>query len=457
MLHGKVLSITNFLQALIFVATILIFSLPVNSAEIIIHDAGIYNDFYGVNRFFANGGNREIVAVSGVVTPSPDTGLTPGVSTSVSTTHPSLNPEVSPIGLFYNGPTHDPVSGVIGGAGLANTYYGVLLRQAFIDAPQFQTGWSINASNPEVDGGTAVSRLLPTLDLELSPEIVTNVAISGEQETPTFSWQSAVDSVHNKTSIAIWRTDVPAVEEGGFPTLVHVDFVDPTASSFTIPEALNRGVDGNTALDPDGHYMIGIQLDVFEEDVEGNLIFSYEGLRGRARSFHEFSPSVAQPDGEVFLPEVDPGGGFNFNVDVTEGEAIFIDPFVAIGYDYEVGLNDPLFASVILPEIGDDIFELYLFDDILNDFVFEDTLQAGIEFLFDTPVSIFRILGIEIGAGLDPSDPTAFVTGLKFNGTGTFTGSMTPISVSVPEPGILGLFALGFASMLVRRRKLILV
>lgn len=453
MLHREISSIRNLLQAGFFAAMVLTLSSAVNSTEIIIHDAGIYNDFYGVNRFFADGGNRQIVAVSGVVTPSPDTGLTPGAGTSVYVTHPSLSTDFSSIDLFYNGPTHAPDSGVIGGAGLANSYYRALSRQAFIDYPVFESEWSVNASNSEINGGTAVSRLLPTLDLQLSPAIVTNVAISGAEETPTFSWRSDVDSIHNKTTIAIWRTDVPAVEEGGSPTLVHVDFVDPTASSFTIPEALNRGVDGNTALDPDGHYMIGIQLDVFEEDGAGDPIFSYEGLRGRARSFHEFSPSVAQPDGEVFLPEVDPGGGFNFNIDVADGEAIFIDPFVAIGYDYEVGLNDPLFASVLLPEIGDDIFELHLFDDTVNDFVFAELLQAGLEFFFDDPVSIFRILGIETGAGLDPTDPAGFVTGLTFDGSGTFTGSMTAISVSVPEPGILGLLALGFASILVRRRK----
>ena len=53
-------------------------------------------------------------------------------------------------------------------------------------------------------------------------------------------------------------------------------------------------------------------------------------------------------------------------------------------------------------------------------------LAAGTEYFFaGTGVARFRIDGIETAAGLNPSDPTAFVTTLTFAGSGRFTGTMT--------------------------------
>ncbi len=42
-------------------------------------------------------------------------------------------------------------------------------------------------------------------------------------------------------------------------------------------------------------------------------------------------------------------------------------------------------------------------------------------------MDFFRILGIEITAGLDPNNVTAFITKLTFTNQGRFTGTMTPI------------------------------
>jgi PEP-CTERM motif len=70
----------------------------------------------------------------------------------------------------------------------------------------------------------------------------------------------------------------------------------------------------------------------------------------------------------------------------------------------------------------------------------------------------FRVLGIETSAGLDPNDPTAFVTGLSFTGAGQFTGTMTPFTAEapapVPEPATLLLFGTTAAGLgLVRWRQ----
>lgn len=450
--HLEISRVTNLLQASVIAVTLLGAFAPANAGEITIHDVSLYNDHYGINQWFGGASDETFANFRAFVTPSPDTELPLGADTSVVATHSNLNTDLF---IGYNGPTHAPQFGVTGGAGFSNSYNRLIPQQFFIDNPIFQSGWAVEASNPNVNGGTAVSSALPNLDISLTPDIVKNVAISGTSEAPTFSWKLPDESLHNQMSIGIWRIDVPAVEAGGFPTLVHAALGTPGQQAFDVPDTLNLGVEGNATLDPDGHYMIGIQLDVYEEDAQGDPQLSFDGLRGRARSFHEFSPSVAQPDGPVELPQVDTDGTFHFDFTVDENETYFIDPLVAVGYDYEIGIGDPLFASFILPEIGDDFFDLYLFDETLNDFVFEAVVEAGIEFIFSSPVALFRILGIETGAELDPSDPAAFVTGLTFNDSGNFTGTMTPISVFVSEPGALGLLALGFASLRLRRRKAI--
>ena len=43
------------------------------------------------------------------------------------------------------------------------------------------------------------------------------------------------------------------------------------------------------------------------------------------------------------------GGAYVFSVDVVPNVPIFIDPAVAVGYDYEIGKGDPRIATVRLP------------------------------------------------------------------------------------------------------------
>ena len=68
-------------------------------------------------------------------------------------------------------------------------------------------------------------------------------------------------------------------------------------------------------------------------------------------------------------------------------------------------------------------------------------------------VSRFRVLGVETGAALDPTDTTAFVTGLSFVGDGNFTGTQTPIVANaVPEPSSALIWAVGVLGLLGLRR-----
>lgn len=136
------------------------------------------------------------------------------------------------------------------------------------------------------------------------------------------------------------------------------------------------------------------------------------------------------------------------------GQQIFIDPKVAIGYDYTIGQGDPKFGSVTLPTgIGDNKYDLWLFDG--TNWVFDAALLGGQTFIFDGDgVDRFRILGIEESAGLDPNNSTAFITGLTFEGDGQFTGTMTPITTDVPEPATMVLLFTGLiGTMSIRKLK----
>ncbi|BBD59522.1 hypothetical protein NIES2109_23100 [Nostoc sp. HK-01] len=168
----------------------------------------------------------------------------------------------------------------------------------------------------------------------------------------------------------------------------------------------------------------------------------------------------ATPENPLLPVVTEDGWNFDFNI-ADPTQPVFIDPPVAIGYDYIVD-SGPNIASVILPTgIGDNLYDLFTFDSTANDFVDSGVdITGGFAFNFgDGGVDRFRILGIEPSAGLDPNDITAFVTGLTFTSTGQVQLRQVAISQNttpapVPEPAtILGSFiALGFGRKLYRMR-----
>jgi hypothetical protein len=141
---------------------------------------------------------------------------------------------------------------------------------------------------------------------------------------------------------------------------------------------------------------------------------------------------------------------YGFSLTVAPGVTYNIDPAIATGYIYQIGLGNPNFASVTLPNIGNSgPYGLYLWDGM--SFAFDLNLAAGQLFNFlGNGVDGFEVLGIDPNLGLDPNNPTAFITALTFTGAGNFTGTMTPVTTdvsAVPEPSAWAMMILGFAGI----------
>ncbi|MGD9617987.1 MAG: NF038132 family protein [Alphaproteobacteria bacterium] len=170
----------------------------------------------------------------------------------------------------------------------------------------------------------------------------------------------------------------------------------------------------------------------------------------------------SSPEDPLLPVEIDPvTGAFNFVFTATPNQVVFVDPPVAVGYDFEV-TSGPLIASAIFPVIpgSSGLYSVYelgtdtlLFGNVLPNVTIDFTTLPG----YAGGIGGFTLEGIAPQAMLDPDNPTAFVTGLTFVGPGTVNLSQTPIVedfTAVPEPASLTLLVaglLGFA--MVRRGK----
>jgi hypothetical protein len=232
--------------------------------------------------------------------------------------------------------------------------------------------------------------------------------------------------------------------------------VSASSTSFTIPSTVT--------LKAGNPYTINFQvIDLRPGFTEANFLASNSNnmILRRSNSFFDFQILGGGAPPVVELPTVGPdpnpndafGAPYQFHVSITDRQVRFIDPVLAIGYDYAIGVGDPNFASVIFPNVGDGLFEL-IFGGTTQ------TVAAGVEFFFPAGgVSQFSVRGIETSAGLDPNDVTAFITGLTWVGLGEFTGTMTPVLLFVPEangvpfPGSLVLLGAGLVALVWTTRR----
>ncbi len=142
-------------------------------------------------------------------------------------------------------------------------------------------------------------------------------------------------------------------------------------------------------------------------------------------------------------------GQFHFDFPVViPNRPIFIDPVVAIGYNYIVSdPMGPLFASVIPPTLpNDNQYDLFGSSDSCSSFTVSlGSIMGSVQTSFASPVQCFSIRGIDVAANLDPANTMAFVTGVAFNTTGNVSMVQQPITRNVSQgvPGPLPLLGAG--------------
>jgi hypothetical protein len=308
--------------------------------------------------------------------------------------------------------------------------------------------WEITFTN----GSETVDVSTPIPGAAASMPFVENFSLMAGGTTPTFTWTVPDGIEANRVELRIY--DLESFLDSGIASVALLTRLPGNTTTYTPPEGF---------LLEHHLYSVDVQLDDQDDSPSKRLL-------SRSRSFFDFStadvvlPPGVPPTTPVFMPQVDPfaspSGGpvFSFAVDLAGPGTIFVDPLVAVGFDYAIGDGDPLFTSVQLPDVGDGEFDLWLFDvdgeafdtllDIVQGQVFDFTTQllAFVDELgYDPSTGLrrFRILGIELDAGVDPNDPTGFVTGLGFGAAGRFTGTMKPITrfVAASEPETMVLFA----------------
>ncbi len=279
--------------------------------------------------------------------------------------------------------------------------------------PNFAGSWTLTIKNDLTDNGEVVVQTNNIDGIDAMP-FVKSVGLAGSGTDLIVSWTQPESERVSAYAVEIYDLDQ------GKP--VNSEGMDPGQTSYQVPQQFQTG----DTLTIGTNYLITVRA-IEVADTGGGVLVEVAG----SQSSFQFTPVEGAID--AFIPEVDPDGYYNFNVAIsTPNEIQFFDPLVAIGYDYVTGAGDPKFASVLLPYVGDNVFDLWLLgrDGKWYDSCFD--LLAGDEFDFQSNIdrhgiSQFRILGIEASAGLDPADVTAFVTGLSFADTGVFSGQMRPI------------------------------
>lgn len=305
--------------------------------------------------------------------------------------------------------------------------------------------WTLNFAR----GTNTLSVATPTLfGAEQKVPFPVSVTVSGSGSTPTISW--VVPGGFTPDGIRVQVFDKSKVNPvTGAVDIIHSVAVNPTTGSYTLPATLSTGL----ALATGGNYTINFQL----VDTRGDVVFTNNNAQilRRSNSYFAFTPLAAGAPLSVHLPTVD-AGVYNFAIEnVGPSSTTFIDPLVAIGYQYAIGAGDPNFRSVLLPDIGDGQYTLSV-NTLAG--AQSASLNQGVQFFFpEGGVGAFTVTGIETSAMLDPANATAFITGLTFSAAGSFTGTMTPltadVAVAVPEPETYALIAMGLVALAIASRR----
>ena len=282
--------------------------------------------------------------------------------------------------------------------------------------PNLLNPWTLTFTN----GSNTVVAVTPSSAGYTLPAFANSVTVTGRTTTPTVSWvgsgNGAFVQIFNKSGLTLYST-------GGLSA----------TGSLQIPSDIIYT--GNS-------YVVEV-AEAYTRDGTTNTAHYNEAAISRA--LFDYTVSSTAPSVPINIPMIDSSGVFHFNMSVSAGVTTYIDPEIATGYIYVIGAGNPDFASVTLPTLPHQTgpYDIEWDGGLDNAFV-----SGGTVFDFTGGgVSSFEVTGIGVANGLSPTNPTAFVTALTFEGTGMFTGNMTPIAVNVPEPSTWAMMLIGFAGL----------
>jgi len=256
--------------------------------------------------------------------------------------------------------------------------------------------------------------------------LFTDITIPGSLFTIAQSMNNAGQVVGS--AVMIGGTQAWLREPGGLVTMFQIAGRPTRArgindvgliAGFTSIGAVNTGFVGNSSGFQD--LMVPGSDATFGESI--NNAGQVAGLftTGGGTVTHGFiATPAAMPTGTTS------GGAYTFSVAVIPNVPIFIDPPVAVGYDYAIGKGNPKIATVRLPiGIGNNLYRV-------KSRGLKVTVAAGelLDFRangFPDGVSDFTVSCIEVEAMVDPANPQAFPTELTFMSAGMFTGTMKPL------------------------------
>ena len=309
--------------------------------------------------------------------------------------------------------TATPVTGApfsvpfVGSPALANDF------RAKIPYDPSNTSWTLTITN----GATTETATAQLAAGATPPPFATNVQYSAS--TQTFTWNYPANSIDG---VYFTIYDDSLLNSVGGAEAVYGTTITGTTGTFAVPTTL----DGGLTLQSGHKYTVDLQAVVA---IDPTQPLNNWNVASESESYFDLEPSTSTP---VFLPTV-VNGAFNFDMTVLAGQTYNFDPAIATGYSYTTGAGNPNFASVLLPAIQT---TPYLVTFMNNGKQTTDSVAPNTVFTFPTGgVSSYIVTGISAVDNLDPANATAFVTGLTFVSSGSFTGTQTPLVDLGPTAG----------------------
>jgi hypothetical protein len=275
------------------------------------------------------------------------------------------------------------------------------------------TSWTLTITN----GATKETTTAQLAAGAAPPPFATNVQYTASTET--FTWTYPANSI-NGVYFTIY--DDSLINSVGSAEAVYATTLTGTTGTFTVPTTL----DGGLTLQSGHKYTVDLQAVVA---IDPTQPLNNWNVASESESYFDLDPGTSTP---VYLPMV-VNGVFNFNMTVVAGQTYNFDPTIATGYRYATGASNPNFASVVLPAIQTSPYRVTFTSGGK-----QQTVSVAPNTIYTFPtggVSAFTVAGISAADNLDPTDPTAFVTGLTFVSGGSFTGTQTPLVDLGPTAG----------------------